>query len=39
MAMPLPRKAPYREMASTAYSEHVGMNLHEGGRSGEIANL
>jgi hypothetical protein len=39
MAMPLPRKAPYFVIASTAYCEHVGENLQAGGRMGEMASL
>jgi len=32
-----PRKAPYLLIASIVYWEQVGVNLHDGGNSGEMS--
>ena len=34
-----PRRTPKRKIASTAYSEHVGVYRQDGGNMGEIAHL
>jgi hypothetical protein len=39
IAIPVPRKAPCRSIASRAYSEHVGTKRQEGGNHGEITAL
>ncbi len=39
MASELPRSAPCLRIASIAYSEQDGMNLQEGGSSGESVSL
>jgi hypothetical protein len=33
----MPRRKPWLEMASSAYAEHEGTNLHDAGSSGDTA--
>jgi len=39
IAIQPPLSAPYFCIASSAYSEHVGVNLHAGGKRGLIKRL